>query len=295
MNIKQKIRDLSEFVVFEHTVFSMPFIFISMIVASRASGGNGWFGFALLGLGLIAAISARNFAMGFNRLTDRRFDAQNPRTASRPSVDGRLSVRLMSAFVIINAALFIVVCYFINPLALALSVPFLLVMASYSFVKRFSWAAHLVLGLSLGLAPIAGAVAVLGAIPLWSIFLSAGVTLWVAGFDLLYALMDRDFDLKMGLFSIPARFGVRRTLIIARVFHLITLVCWLLFCHFAQLGIFALLGAIVGGCMLVAEHKIAAQGMEHINRAFFTINGYLGVIFFIFIVLDCVWTLKWTL
>ena len=295
MNIKQKIRDLREFVVFEHTIFSIPFIFVSMIAASRASGGNGWFGFALLALGLIAAVSARNFAMGFNRLTDRRYDAQNPRTASRPSVDGRLSVRLMSAFVVANAAIFIAVCYFINPLALALSVPFLLVMASYSFVKRFSWAAHLVLGLSLGLAPSAGAVAVLGAIPLWAICLSAGVTLWVAGFDLLYALMDRDFDLKMGLFSIPARFGVRRTLIIARVFHLITFVCWLLFCHFAPLGIFAFLGAIAGGCMLVAEHRIAAQGMEHINRAFFTINGYLGVIFFVFIVLDSIWTFQWTL
>ncbi|MDR3347514.1 MAG: 4-hydroxybenzoate polyprenyltransferase [Helicobacteraceae bacterium] len=291
MNIRQRIRDLSEFVVFEHTVFSTPFIFIAMIVASRMDNGNGWFGFYLLLVGAVAAVSARNFAMAFNRLADRHYDALNPRTANRPSVDGRLSVKTMTFFVVCNALLFVGMCSLINTLALMLSVPFLAIMASYSYVKRFSWAAHLVLGLSLGLAPIAGAVAVLGAIPLWSLLLSAGVTLWVAGFDLLYALMDQEFDRQFGLFSIPAKFGVRNTLIIARLFHGIALLFWLFFCLSAQLGGLAWLGVCVSGAMLIAEHKIASRGMEHINRAFFTINGYLGVVFFIFIVLDTVWTI----
>ena len=285
MNVKQKILDLSELVVFEHTLFSLPFIFSAMIVAA-----HGWFGWQLLGLGLLAAVSARNFAMSFNRLADRRYDKQNPRTASRPSVDGRLSVEMMTAFVSVNAVVFVLTCFFINPLAFALSVPFLLIIASYSFIKRFSWAAHLFLGLSLGLAPVAGAVAVLGEIPAWALFLSAGVTLWVAGFDLLYALMDREFDLKMGLFSIPARFCASNTLVIARFFHAGALCLWLLFCVYAELGGAAWIGAFVSGALLVIEHKIASDGMEHINRAFFTINGYLGVIFLGFIVLDAIWS-----
>ncbi|MDR1451173.1 MAG: 4-hydroxybenzoate polyprenyltransferase [Helicobacteraceae bacterium] len=286
MNLARKLRNFGELVVFEHTLFSLPFIFIAMIVGAR-----GWFGWTLLALGLIAAVSARNFAMGFNRLADRRYDALNPRTANRPSVDGRLSVKTMTIFVAANAICFVIVCRFINPLALALSAPFLIVMASYSLIKRFSWAAHIVVGLSLGLAPIAGAVAALGEIPAWSLFLSAGVTLWVAGFDLLYALQDREFDQKMGLFSIPSRFGAAKTLTIARAFHIAALIFWALFCVFAQLGGFAWIGACVSGAMLFAEHRIVAGGLEKINRAFFTINAWLGVIFFAFIVADSVWTL----
>jgi 4-hydroxybenzoate polyprenyltransferase len=286
MNIVRKLRNFGELVVFEHTLFSLPFIFIAMIVAKR-----GWFGWELLGLGLIAAVCARNSAMGFNRLVDRRYDALNPRTAKRPSVDGRLSVTAMTAFVAINAIVFVIVCYFINTLAFALSTPFLAIMASYSFIKRFSWTAHIAIGVSLGLAPIAGAAAVLNESPLWSLTLSAGVTLWVAGFDLLYALQDREFDRKFGLFSIPARFGVTKTLIIARTFHSFALLFWIFFCVLAELGGFAWLGAVVSGAMLMAEHKIASDGMEKINRAFFTINAWLGVTFFAFIVLDTIWTI----
>lgn len=286
MKLKQKIRDFSELVVFEHTLFSLPFIFSAMVVAAK-----GWFGFGLLFLGLLAAVSARNFAMGFNRLVDRRYDAMNPRTASRPSVDGRLSLKTMALFVAGNAALFVAVSFFINDLAFKLAFPFLIVMAVYSLIKRISWAAHLFLGLALGLAPIAGAVAVLGEIPLWSVCLSLGVTFWVAGFDLLYALQDREFDAKMGLFSIPARFGIENTLITARIFHVAAFVFWLFFCVLAELGGWAWIGAVICGGMLVAEHKIAAQGMEHINRAFFTVNGWLGMIFFFFIVVDALWKL----
>ncbi|MDR1911814.1 MAG: putative 4-hydroxybenzoate polyprenyltransferase, partial [Helicobacteraceae bacterium] len=268
------------------TLFSLPFIFIAMIVAQR-----GWFGWELLGLGLLAAVCARNFAMSFNRLVDRRYDALNPRTAKRPSIDGRLSVPSMVVFTSINAIAFIAVCNFINPLAFALSAPFLAIMASYSFIKRFSWTAHLVLGVSLGLAPIAGAVAAQGEINSWAIALSIGVTLWVAGFDLLYSLQDREFDQKNGLFSIPSRFGVNTTLIIARIFHSLALLSWIFFCVLAELGGFAWIGAVLSGSMLVIEHRIAADGMENINRAFFTVNAWLSVVFFAFIVLDSIWTI----
>lgn len=284
--MRSKIKLFSELVVFEHTIFSLPFIFIAMVVAA-----NGWFGFELFFLGLFAAITARNFAMGFNRLVDRSHDALNPRTAGRPSVDGRLGIKAMSFFVVINALLFIVVSFLINPLAFKLSFPFIIILGAYSLIKRVSFTAHLFLGLALGLAPIAGAVAVLGSVPLWAVILSVGVVFWVAGFDLLYALQDREFDKKMGLFSIPARFGAENTLIIARVFHAITFLCWLFFCVLAELGGWAWIGAFISGGLLIAEHKIVEQGMEHINRAFFTINGYLGIMFFGFIVLDSIWTL----
>jgi 4-hydroxybenzoate polyprenyltransferase len=286
MNIARTLRNFGELVVFQHTLLSCPFIFTAMIVAAR-----GWFGWRLLALGLIAAVCARNFAMGFNRLVDRRYDALNPRTANRPSIDGRLSVRAMTIFVAANAAGFALVCYFINPLALALCAPFLVVLGSYPFVKRFSWTAHLFLGLAMGLAPIAGAVATLGEIPIWSLPLAAGVTLWGAGFDLLYALQDREFDQKAGLFSIPARFGADKTLIIARVFHILALLFWTLFCALADLGVFAWVGLCVNGAALIAEHKLAAGGMEHINRAFFTINAWLSVVFLAFITLDFIWTI----
>ncbi|MDR2151318.1 MAG: 4-hydroxybenzoate polyprenyltransferase [Helicobacteraceae bacterium] len=286
MNVVQKLRAFGELVVFQHTLFALPFVFIAMIVAAR-----GWFGWALLGLGLGAAVCARNFAMGFNRLVDRRYDALNPRTANRPSIDGRLSLKAIIVFVAANAICFVAICYFINPLAFALSTPFLIILGSYSFIKRVSWAAHLVLGLSLGLAPIAGAVAALGEIPIWSLPLAAGVTLWSAGFDLLYSLQDREFDQKAGLFSIPARFGAANTLIISRVFHVAALLFWICFCVLAQLGGFAWIGVCVSGAMLIAEHRIAADGMQQINRAFFTLNAWLSVVFFAFITLDFIWAI----
>ena len=142
--------------MFKHSVFSLPFIFIAMIVASKAQDDSPWFGFKLLVLGLLAAVSARNFAMGFNRYADRDIDKHNPRTANRPSVDGRIGVRNMEFFIGLNALIFIGVAYLINDLAFALAVPILIVLGGYSLFKRFSPYAHLILGISLGLAPIAG-------------------------------------------------------------------------------------------------------------------------------------------
>ena len=163
----QRLKYFNELVMFQHSIFSLPFIFIAMIVSAK-----GWFGFGLFFLGLLAAITARNFAMGLNRYADREFDAKNPRTANRPSVDGRLSASSILLFTIVNALVFVAVAYMINTLAFYMSIPLLVVLGSYSYFKRFSALAHVVLGLSLGLAPIAGAIAVEGSIPFWSILLS---------------------------------------------------------------------------------------------------------------------------
>jgi len=277
----QKLNDFNELVMFKHSIFSLPFIFIAMVVSAQ-----GWFGFKLLILGIFAALTARNFAMGFNRFMDRDIDALNPRTINRPNVDGRISASQMLLFTIANALGFILVAYFVNDLALLLSIPILLIIGSYSYFKRFSYLAHIILGISLGLAPIAGVVAVSETIPFWSILLSIGVMFWVAGFDLLYSLQDIDVDKKLGLHSIPSKFGVEKTMKISKVFHALTVVFWLLFVIISDSSYFAYLAVIVSAIMLTYEHYLVNKDFRKIDKAFFTVNGYLGIIFFVLIVLD---------
>ncbi|BAK72046.1 MAG: menaquinone biosynthesis prenyltransferase MqnP [Arcobacter sp.] len=277
----KKLNDFNELVMFKHSIFSLPFIFIAMVVSA-----NGWFGFKLLVLGILAALTARNFAMGFNRFLDRDIDALNPRTINRPNVDGRISPTSMFIFVSLNALGFVVVAYFVNDLALYLSVPILIIIGSYSYFKRFSYFAHIILGISLGLAPIAGVVAVSETIPLWSIVLSIGVMFWVAGFDLLYSLQDIEVDKKLKLHSIPSKFGVEKTMLISKVFHILTVVFWLLFVIFSDSSYFAYLAVILSAIMLSYEHYLVNKDFRKIDKAFFTVNGYLGIIFFILIVMD---------
>ncbi|MCG3676522.1 menaquinone biosynthesis prenyltransferase MqnP [Aliarcobacter butzleri] len=279
--LMKKLNDFSELVMFQHSIFALPFIFIAMVVAA-----NGWFGFKLLILGVLAAVTARNFAMGFNRYMDRDIDALNPRTINRPNVDGRISANAMFIFVVVNALLFILVAYFVNDLAFILSLPILIIIGSYSYFKRFSYLAHIILGISLALAPIAGVVAVSENIPLWVIFLSIGVMFWVAGFDLLYSLQDIEVDKKLGLHSVPSVFGVEKTMLFSKVFHALTVIFWLLFVIYSNSSYFAYLAVIISALMLSYEHYLVNKDFKKIDRAFFTVNGYLGIIFFLLIVLD---------
>lgn len=275
------LNDFNELVMFKHSIFSFPFIFIAMIVAAQ-----GWFGWELLVFGVLAALTARNFAMGFNRFLDRDIDALNPRTINRPSVDGRINPTQMFIFTFANALGFILVAYFVNSLAFIISVPILLVLASYSYFKRFSYFAHIILGVSLGLAPIAGVVAVSETITLWSIYLSIGVLFWVAGFDLLYSLQDIEVDKELGLHSIPSKFGVDNTMLFSKIMHALTIVFWTLFVLEANLGIFAYIALVASAVMLAYEHIIVNRDFTKIDKAFFTINGYLGIMFFVLIVID---------
>ena len=279
--IIQKAKDFNELVMFEHSIFSLPFIFIGMIVAA-----DGWFGWWLLVMGLAAALSARNFAMGVNRYADRDIDAKNPRTENRPNVDGRIDSSSIMIFIIVNALVFIGVAYMINPLAFSLSFPILFILGGYSYFKRFSSWAHIVLGISLGLAPIAGVVAVSATITIWSVLLSLGVIFWVAGFDLLYSLQDMDFDKENNLHSIPSKYGSKATLFISSIFHSLTVVFWALFVWVADLGIFAFVAVVLSAMMLMYEHHLVRKDFTQIDRAFFTVNGYLGIGFFILIILD---------
>lgn len=284
----QKIKNFGELVVFKHTIFSSTFLLVAVAVALQKISLNALFVLKILLLCGFALIFARNFAMAFNRFCDARFDILNPRTASRPSVDGRISYNAMLVFIAINAFGFVIVSFFINSLALRLSVPFLMIIAMYSYFKRFSVFVHFILGICLSLAPIAGVVAVLGEIPLWSVFLSLGVLFWVAGFDLLYSLQDIDFDKNNGLFSIPSRYGLKATIIISRLCHILAVLFWLLFAFYSHSGIFVYLGVLSAFFMLVYEHYLVAKDLLNIPKAFFQTNGYLGVVFLAFVLLDCI-------
>jgi 4-hydroxybenzoate polyprenyltransferase len=278
---REKLNHFSELVMFKHSVFSLPFIFIAMLVAA-----DGWFGWRLFFLGILAAVSARNYAMGVNRYLDRDVDILNPRTKNRPSVDGRVSNGQMVGFIVMNALLFIIVAYFVNTLAFRLSLPILLVLGAYTFFKRFSSMAHLILGVSLGLAPIAGVVAVEGQITLWSVYLAVGVMFWVAGFDLLYSLQDMAFDKAHGLHSIPSKLGANKTMWIARLFHFLAIVFWAAFVVSAGLGFWARLTILFSAIMLSYEHYIVNKDFTKIDKAFFTVNGYLGFVFLILIIVE---------
>ena len=278
--IRTKLANFSELVMFQHSIFSLPFIFIAMVVAK-----DGWFGWKLFFLGLVAAVSARNFAMGVNRYLDRDIDALNPRTKNRPSVDGRVSNSGMIIFILLNALIFIAIAFLINDLAFKLSVPILIVLGAYTLFKRFSALAHIILGVSLGLAPIAGVVAVLNDITLWSLYLALGVMFWVAGFDLLYSLQDMEFDKANNLHSIPSKYGAKKTMLIARVFHLLTLIFWSAFIILAFLNIWGVVAIIASAIMLGYEHYLVSKDFTKIDKAFFTVNGYLGFIFLILIII----------
>ena len=280
------LKDIGELIVFKHSVFALPFIFTAMIVASKHVNNSAWFGWRLLVLGIICAVSARNFAMAFNRYIDEDIDKLNPRTANRPSVDGRIGRGNLLIFIIANALVFVIVAWLINDLAFWLSFPILAILGGYSLFKRFSELAHLVLGLSLGLAPIAGAVAISADIPIWSALLCLGVMFWVAGFDLLYSLQDIKFDRENGLFSIPSIYGEKATMFISAIFHVNAILFWLLFVWAANLGLWAFIGVILSAAILFEEHRIVRRDFSKIDRAFFTLNGYLGIMFFIFIWID---------
>ncbi|TKX30788.1 menaquinone biosynthesis prenyltransferase MqnP [Campylobacter estrildidarum] len=287
-----KFKDILELIVFKHSIFALPFLFSSMIIGSKLINGTPWFGFKALILGIICAVSARNFAMATNRLMDEDIDKDNPRCANRPNISGKIGKKSVWLFIILNAVIFLFCSYFINTLAFYLSFPVLFVLVIYSAFKRFSSLAHLVLGFCLGLAPIAGSVIVMGEIHIYSVILCLGVTFWTAGFDLLYSLQDMDYDKKAGLYSIPSQFGAKATLLISAFFHVLAVLFWLLFVWQVwgeALGYIALFGVCISGIILFFEHKIVRNNFNHIDKAFFTLNGYLSVLFFIFILVDLLW------
>jgi 4-hydroxybenzoate polyprenyltransferase len=282
-----RIRTVLEMIKFEHSIFALPFALTAALLAARTMHANrgapAWPTWQQIGWIIAAMIGARSFAMAINRIADLRYDRENPRTRNRALVTGALTVPFAWGFTLIAAALLVVAAWQLNRLALELSPVALAVLFFYSYTKRFTSWSHLVLGFCLGMSPAAAWIAVAGSLDPRMLILCAAVTLWVGGFDVLYACQDVDFDRRAGLFSIPRRFGVARALIIARVMHIVMigLLAWLA-------ATFALpwpawVGIAVVAAMLVWEHSlVSASDLSRLNAAFFTINGYISVLFFVF-------------
>jgi 4-hydroxybenzoate polyprenyltransferase len=272
-------------VKFSHSIFALPF---ALQAAWLAAGGLPSLHDLLLIV--LAAVAARTAAMAFNRLVDRRLDAANPRTANRELPAGKLEVGPVRALVLGSCALFIAAAFALNPLAGWLSFPVLVVLLGYSFVKRFSFLAHLVLGLALALAPLGAWIAVRGRIDrsIWpAVLLALAVWTWVTGFDLIYACQDADHDREAGLHSIPARFGVARALHLSRGLHLVTLAALGAFTMSAGLGWIYWLSVAGAAVLLAWEHSLVApDDLSRVDMAFFTLNGWIGVALLLGLVLD---------
>lgn len=280
-----KLGDYGRLVAFRHSIFALPF---ALQGAWLAAGGPP--SARVLGLVVVCAVAARTAAMAFNRLIDREFDARNPRTRGRELPAGRLSVGQVKVLVVLSSGLFIAAAGLLNPLCGWLSPLVLAILLVYSLTKRFTWAAHACLGLSLGLAPLGAWLAVRGdfrgdLVP--PLLLATAVLAWVAGFDLIYACQDVEFDSRAGLHSIPARFGVATALALARVLHVVTVVLLALVCWRAELGLAYALAVAVAALCLVWEHRLVSpRDLSRIDMAFFTLNGWIGVLLFIGLALD---------
>jgi 4-hydroxybenzoate polyprenyltransferase len=259
----------------EHTLFALPFAFLGAVLAARGLPSAGQILWILL-----AMVGARSAAMAFNRIADRNIDARNPRTASRAIPAGLLSVAFVWAFTIAAAALFLVAAAMLNRLTLILAPVALGCVLLYSFTKRWTQFSHLVLGACLSIAPTGAWIAVRGEIgsPV-PLLLSLVVLLWTAGFDVLYACQDYDFDRSEGLKSIPARFGVARALWIARGLHAAAFLVLVWLFVITRLGPVAFAGVIATGALLVYQHRLVRAGdLSRLNAAFFTTNAFVSVI-----------------
>jgi 4-hydroxybenzoate polyprenyltransferase len=271
-----------EMIKWEHSVFALPF---ALCGAMLAAGGVPavhqlvWI--------VIAMVAARSAAMAFNRLADATIDATNPRTQARALPAGILTHGFVRSFVIFSSAVFMLAAWELNRLAFLLSPIALAVLLLYSYTKRFTLWSHVVLGFALGIAPAAAWIAVRGSLDPRILILTAAVTFWVAGFDVLYACQDYDFDRRAGLHSIPRYCGVANALWIARLFHVIMLVLLAVLVRVFGLGAIAMAGVGVVLMLIAYEHSLVSKDdLSKLNAAFFTINGVIAVIFFVFLAFD---------
>jgi 4-hydroxybenzoate polyprenyltransferase len=267
---------------FEHSVFALPFALTGALLAARVSR-HGWPTFRQVAWIVVAMVAARSAAMTINRIVDLRYDRENPRTSKRALATGELSVSFAWLFTIIAVGLFLVAAWLLNPLAFELAPVALAILFFYSFTKRFTNWSHLFLGFALGISPAAAWIAVTGRLDLRILILCAAVTLWVGGFDVLYACQDIDYDRRAGLFSVPKRFGIARALLIARGMHVgvVALLGWLA-ASFA-LPWPAWLGVAVVAALLAYEHSLVkADDLSKLDAAFFAVNGYISLLFMLF-------------
>jgi 4-hydroxybenzoate polyprenyltransferase len=288
----KRLRLTLEMIKFEHSVFALPFALTGALLAFRDSHLSGRVIAIKLAWIIVAMVSARSAAMAFNRLLDSDIDAKNPRTRMRHLPAGLLSARFAWGFVLISVLVFLIAARALNPLCFELAPVAMAIVFFYSYTKRFTVFAHLVLGLSLGIAPSAAWIAVTGSLDPRILWLTAAVMFWTAGFDVIYSCQDYEFDLGAGLFSLPRRFGIASALWIARLFHLVMIACLALLAWSFALGWLSLVGIAAIVLLLLYEHSLVkADDLSRVDAAFFTVNGYVSVLFFLFWAAD-MWFLR---
>jgi len=271
-----------EMIKWEHSIFALPF---ALCAAMLAAGGLPTA--AQLGWIVLCMVSARSAAMAFNRLADAQIDAANPRTATRAIPAGVLSPTFVGIFVVTSCGIFVLAAAQLNRLTLYLSPVALAVILLYSYTKRFTRWSHVVLGFALGIAPAAAWIAVRGSLDPRILLLTAAVTFWVGGFDVLYACQDIDFDRAHDLNSIPQAYGVRRALWISRALHLLMLGLLVALVVSFGLGKLAIAGVVAVALLLAYEHSlVSADNLSKLNAAFFTMNGVIALVFFLFVSAD---------
>ena len=282
MPLLHNLRVTLEMIKWEHSIFALPFALCGALLAANGlPGGQQLFWI------VVAMVAARSAAMAFNRLADASIDAANPRTQTRALPAGRLTPGFVTLFVIVSCAVFVLAASQLNRLALVLSPVALAVVLLYSYAKRFTRWSHLVLGFALGIAPSAAWIAVRGSFDPRILLLTAAVTFWVGGFDVLYACQDYEFDRQADLHSIPRYFGIGRALWIARFFHMLMLILLIGLVMAFGLGKLAVVGVIVVAVLLAYEHSLVSPtDLSRLNAAFFTMNGVISVVFFVFVAGD---------
>jgi 4-hydroxybenzoate polyprenyltransferase len=281
--IAGRLRITLEMIKIEHTLFALPFALLGAALAARdvqPQPISFWIS-RLLWI-TVAMVGARSAAMTFNRIADRRIDAANPRTATRALPAGLLDIRFAALFTIVSSALFLIATWQLNRLTLILSPIALGSVLLYSYTKRFTSLSHLILGWCLAIAPSGAWIAIQGRLTLVPVLLSLCVLLWTAGFDILYACQDYDFDRSVGLHSIPERFGIGRALWIARGIHALMFASLVLFFFEAQLGWLGFVGVLATGALLAYQHSIVKPNdLSRLNAAFFTTNAFVSIILFV--------------
>jgi 4-hydroxybenzoate polyprenyltransferase len=284
---RTRIHTILEMIKFEHSVFALPFALTGALLAARyaqipgvVSGLPSWRRIAWI---IVAMVGARSWAMTTNRIIDLRYDRENPRTRTRALATGALTVQFAWVFTAAAVAVLMIAAWQLNPLALKLSPVALAVLYFYSYTKRFTSWSHLVLGFCLGMSPAAAWIAIAGSLDPRMLILCAVVTLWVGGFDVLYACQDIEYDKSVDLFSVPKRFGVAKALTIARTMHvlMIALLAWLAWSFLLPWP--AWVGIVVVAGLLAYEHSlVSANDLSRMNAAFFTVNGYISLLFLLF-------------
>ena len=282
LNPLRRLQIFLDTIKFEHSIFALPFA-----VAAAFMVAGGWPNWVHFGWVIVAMVTLRTFAMAANRLVDAAIDRRNPRTADRALATGIIGKPEVIGYMAVSAVIFVVAAWQLDPLALLLSPIPIVVAFTYPYLKRFTWLAHFGIGAVYVIVPPAVSIAMTGTMPAEFVLLGVAALFWVSGFDVLYAIADIEFDRANGLHSVPARFGISRSLVIAKALHLVTLVFLVLSVLSGGSGFLAAFGIVVVGALFAYEHSLVKEDdLSKLNMAFFTMNGIIAVVFAVFVVLD---------